>query len=77
MAYFKIDAQTVRTGADKADEELEEDEGGEGVTAARPNLVASFAARDAMGLRIEDAVPVAVDVAHLHLFDADTGAPLR
>ena len=56
-----------------------EEEGGvsEGVTAARPNLVASLSARDAMGLKLGDDIPLAFDVAHLHLFDRDTGEPLR
>ena len=78
MAYFRVDARAVRSGAGGVEEAIEEEEGaGEGVTAARPNLVASFAARDALGLRIEDDVPIAVDVAHAHLFDADAGEPLR
>jgi multiple sugar transport system ATP-binding protein len=78
MAYFKVDAATVRPGADRADEELEAEEGsGEGVTAARPNLVASFTAQEALGLRLDERIPVAVDVAKLHFFDEETGAPLR
>ena len=47
------------------------------MTAARPNLVATFSAREALGLRVDEDVPVAFDVAHVHLFDAETGAPLR
>jgi multiple sugar transport system ATP-binding protein len=78
MAYFKVDAPTVRPGVDEVDEELEaEEESGEGVTAARPNLVASFAAREVLGLRLDEELPVAVDVARLHFFDQETGAPLR
>jgi multiple sugar transport system ATP-binding protein len=78
MAYFKVDAPTVRPGADQADEELDaEEESGEGVTAARPNLVASFTAQEALGLRLDERIPVAVDVAKLHFFDEETGAPLR
>jgi multiple sugar transport system ATP-binding protein len=78
MAYFKVDAQTVRPGVDHADEELEADEeSGEGVTAARPNLVASFTASEALSLRLDEQIPVAVDVARLHFFDEETGAPLR
>jgi multiple sugar transport system ATP-binding protein len=77
MAYFKVDAPTVRVSAHDADEELEEDEGGEGVTAARPNLVASVSARAALDLRLDEEVPVAVDVGGLHFFDEATGAPLR
>ncbi|MDQ3822537.1 MAG: sn-glycerol-3-phosphate ABC transporter ATP-binding protein UgpC [Actinomycetota bacterium] len=79
MAYFKVDAETVRPGGDRVDEELDadEEESSEGVTAARPNLVASFAAHEVLGLRLDERVPVAVDVAKLHFFDAETGAPLR
>ena len=78
MAYFKVDAPTVRPGIDRADEELEADEeSGEGVTAARPNLVASFTASEALSLRLDEQIPVAVDVAKLHFFDEETGAPLR
>jgi multiple sugar transport system ATP-binding protein len=78
MAYFKVDAPTVRPGADEVDEELDaEEESGQGVTAARPNLVASFTAREALALRMDEEIPVAVDVARLHFFDEETGAPLR
>jgi multiple sugar transport system ATP-binding protein len=78
MAYFKVDAPTVRPGIDRADEELEADEeSGQGVTAARPNLVASFTAAEALSLRLDEQIPVAVDVAKLHFFDEETGAPLR
>ena len=79
MAYFKVDAPTVRPGVDRVDEELDAEEGesSEGVTAARPNLVASFTAREALALRRDEEIPVAVDVARLHFFDEETGAPLR
>jgi multiple sugar transport system ATP-binding protein len=78
MAYFKVDAPTVRPGIDRADEELEADEeSGQGVTAARPNLVASFTAAEALSLRLDEQIQVAVDVAKLHFFDEETGAPLR
>jgi multiple sugar transport system ATP-binding protein len=75
IAYFKVDAETLRPAAEDVEETLDEE--GEGVTAARPNLVASFAAQDALALRIEDHVPVAVDVAKAHFFDESTGEPLR
>jgi len=48
----------------------------EGVTATRPNLVASFDAREALGLTLGRDLAVAVDTARMHLFDAESGAPL-
>jgi len=39
--------------------------------------VASFPARDAVGLTIGQEIPIAVDVSNAHLFDAETGDPLR
>jgi multiple sugar transport system ATP-binding protein len=75
MAYFRIEAKAITSGAEGVEDALEEQ--GEGVTAARPNLVASFTARDALELRLDDTVPVAVDTAQVHLFDAATGEPLR
>ena len=39
--------------------------------------VASFPAADAFGLRVEQEVPIAVDVANVHLFDRESGEPLR
>jgi hypothetical protein len=47
------------------------------VTATRPNLVAKFAARDALGLKLRDHIQIAVDVSNIHVFDAESGAPLR
>jgi multiple sugar transport system ATP-binding protein len=77
MAYFKVDAQAIRAGSGGV-EEIDETEGdAEGVTALRPNLVASFSAAEAAGLSLEALVPIAVDVAKVHLFDRDTGEPLR
>ena len=38
---------------------------------------ASLPAREAVGLKPGEHVPVAVDTAQSHLFDAETGAPLR
>ena len=76
MAYFKVDAPTMRPDTVDLEDELEEPEG-EGVTAARPNLIASFAARDALGLKIEDEIPLAVDVTQVHVFDPESGVPLR
>jgi multiple sugar transport system ATP-binding protein len=76
MAYFRVEAEVMRPDAVDVEESLVEAEG-EGVTAARPNLVAAFSAREALGLRVEDEVPLGVDVAQAHVFDAETGAPLR
>jgi multiple sugar transport system ATP-binding protein len=76
MAYFRVEAETMRPDAVDLGEELQEPDA-EGVTAARPNLVATFAARDALDLRIADEIPLAVDVAHVHVFDVESGAPLR
>jgi multiple sugar transport system ATP-binding protein len=76
MAYFRVDAETMRTDADDLEEELEQPDA-EGVTAARPNLVATFSARDALGLKVADEIPLGVDVAQVHVFDAETGVPLR
>jgi multiple sugar transport system ATP-binding protein len=73
IAYFRIDALVIGV-----DEDLEEEEAeGEGVTAKRPNLVASFSPDEAVGLRMGDQMPVAVDTKHIHLFDAESGEPIR
>ncbi|MER3410434.1 MAG: ABC transporter ATP-binding protein [Thermoleophilia bacterium] len=72
IAHFRIDARPVR--ADEA-EEVEVEAGG--VTAARPNLVATLPAPEALGLRAEDRVSIAVEVEQAHFFDPETGAPLR
>ena len=76
VAHLKVDAEVMRVHAAHSDEEPEEEEG-EGVTATRPNLVAKFAARDAVGLKLHDHIPIAVDVSNVHVFDAESGAPLR
>ncbi|HEV8249189.1 MAG TPA: sn-glycerol-3-phosphate ABC transporter ATP-binding protein UgpC [Gaiellaceae bacterium] len=74
MAYFRIEAETVRpAGADETEEEVEES--GEGVTATRPNLVAAFPPD--LRLTLGDRIPVAVEVDKLHFFERETGAPLR
>jgi multiple sugar transport system ATP-binding protein len=74
IAYFRVDAMVI--GVD--DDLLEEQEvDGEGVTAARPNLVAAMPAEEAAGLRAGELVPLAIDTKHIHLFDAESGAPLR
>jgi multiple sugar transport system ATP-binding protein len=77
MAYFHLDANAVRSGAGGVEEVDEEEGDAEGVTATRPNFVAAFTPREAMGMKLDESIPVAIDVAHVHLFDRDTGAPLR
>jgi len=77
MAYFRIDTRAVTAGAEGVEDAVQEEGAGEGVTAARPNLVASLAAREAADLKPGGNVPVAVDTSQAHLFDAETGAPLR
>ena len=78
IAHLKVDAEVMRVHGAVSDEEPEEDEGdSEGVTATRPNLVATFSARDALGLKLHDHIPIAVDVSNVHVFDAESGAPLR
>ena len=74
IAYFRIDAMVIGV-----DEELiaEQETDGEGVTAARPNLVSAMPAEEAVGLRTGERMPVAIETKHLHLFDAETGEPLR
>ncbi|MBD0347935.1 MAG: sn-glycerol-3-phosphate ABC transporter ATP-binding protein UgpC [Thermoleophilia bacterium] len=78
IAYFHVDARAVRSGAGGIEAAVDEEAGSEGgVTADRPNLVASVPARDALALSVDERMPVAVDTSHVHLFDAETGAPLR
>jgi multiple sugar transport system ATP-binding protein len=74
IVYFRVDAMVIGVDEDLL-EEQEAD--GEGVTAARPNLVSAMPAEEAVGLRTGERMPVAIDTRHIHLFDAETGAPLR
>jgi multiple sugar transport system ATP-binding protein len=74
IAYFRVDAMVIGVDEDML-EEQEVD--GEGVTAARPNLVAAMPAEEATGLRTGERVSLGIDTKHIHLFDSDTGAPLR
>ena len=74
IVYFRVDAMVIGIDEDLL-EEQEVD--GEGVTAARPNLVAAMPAEEASGLRAGERVPLAIDTRHIHLFDAETGEPLR
>jgi multiple sugar transport system ATP-binding protein len=73
MVYFRIEAAVVRPAG--ADDEEEAEPAGEGVTATRPNLVAAFPPD--VKLTLGESVPLAVDVDKIHLFDRETGAPLR
>src|SRR5215218_675061 len=75
IAHLKVNAPVLRLHA--AHTEEEEIEEGEGVTATRPNLVATFNARDTAGMRLMENISLAVDVANVHVFDAESGAPLR
>ena len=74
MAYFKVNARSLKSEAADEEEELES-EGGETVVGARPNLVASFPPH--VILKLGDEVPIAVDARNLHFFDESSGAPLR
>jgi multiple sugar transport system ATP-binding protein len=73
IVYLRIEAEAVREGQHEEDEEAEPS--AEGVTATRPNLVAEFPAHTQ--LRLTETIPIAVDVAKLHFFDAESGEPLR
>jgi multiple sugar transport system ATP-binding protein len=75
IAYFRIDAMAIRP--EGVDEEADDEMEGQGVTAARPNFVASVPAESAYGLEMDTDVPLAVDAAKLHVFDQETGEPLR
>ena len=76
IAYFRIDAhgdpaRGRRRGDGRGDGRRQ------GVTAARPNLVASVPAESAYGLELDADIPIAVDAAKLHFFDQESGEPLR
>jgi multiple sugar transport system ATP-binding protein len=74
IAYFRVDAMVIGVDEDLLEEQ---EAGGEGVTAARPNLVVAMPAEEAIGLHAGESMPVAIDTRQIHLFDAETGAPLR
>jgi multiple sugar transport system ATP-binding protein len=72
ICYLHIEAESI--GSVEAIDELEAvDESS--IVAARPNLVASFPPR--VSPRIGEDVLLAVDAAHVHFFDEETGAALR
>jgi multiple sugar transport system ATP-binding protein len=75
MTYFRVDAEAVRPAGTDDEDAQEPEESDESVAAARPNLIAHFPPR--LDLRLGETVPVAVDTAGLHFFDAETGAALR
>jgi multiple sugar transport system ATP-binding protein len=72
IAYFKVDARTVGIEGD-ADAEEE----AESVAGARANLAVSLPAEETFGLQLGERVPVAVDMRRIHLFDPESGEPLR
>jgi multiple sugar transport system ATP-binding protein len=74
MAYFRVEAKAVVSEGVMPEDEVIGTEGVSEVT-GRPNLVASFPPH--IHLRVDQDVPIAVDVAGLHFFDPETGAPLR
>jgi multiple sugar transport system ATP-binding protein len=74
MAYFRVDARSIKAEAAE-EEEILASEAEETVVGSRPNLVASFPPH--VQLKLGDEVPVAVDTKNLHFFDEADGAPLR
>jgi multiple sugar transport system ATP-binding protein len=74
IVYFQCDARALRPGAEDVEDPADL-EGGEGVTATRPNLIAEFPAQTSV--RLDEEIPLAVDTAKLHFFDEETGEPLH
>jgi multiple sugar transport system ATP-binding protein len=74
MAYFRVNARSIKSEA-AAEEEVLASEAGETVVGVRPNLVASFPPN--IQLKLGDELPVAIDTKNLHFFDEASGAPLR
>jgi multiple sugar transport system ATP-binding protein len=76
MAYFKVDNIAIKSDAVVVDETLAAADEHEGsVIGSRPNLVAEYPPD--VQLKLNEEVPVAVDVAKVHFFDEGTGEPLR
>jgi len=75
MAFFRIDARTVSSGAGSTGDAVEDVIEKEGIAASRPNLVATFPPR--VALRLDEQVEIGVDLEHAHFFDEETGAALR
>ena len=59
MAFFRIDARTVSSGAGSTGDAVEDVIEKEGIAASRPNLVASFPPR--VALRLDEQVEIGVD----------------
>ncbi|MGZ4289787.1 MAG: ABC transporter ATP-binding protein [Gaiellaceae bacterium] len=74
MAYFHVDARSIKAEVAEEEEVLEA-KGGETVVGSRPNLVASFPPH--VHLKLGDEAAIAVDTKNLHFFDEASGAPLR
>ena len=76
MAYFHVDNRPIRSEAATVDDAVAA--AGDSTTSvigSRPNLVAEFPPHIQLGLT--DDVQVGIDLANLHFFDEETGAPLR
>ncbi len=74
VGYLRLDAKAVRPSShqtDAVDEAVSE----HGVTAQRPNFVASLPPR--IALRGGETIELGVNVDHLHFFDAESGVALR
>src|SRR5579871_456275 len=70
MAYFRVDARSIKAEVAE-EEEMLASESGETVVGSRPNLVASFPPH--VQLKLGDEVPVAVDTKNFHFFDEASG----
>ena len=75
MAYFKVDARSLKSEAGRRGGGRSRARAAETVVGPRPNLVASFPPH--VKLKLGDEVPIAVDTKNLHFFDEASGAPLR
>jgi multiple sugar transport system ATP-binding protein len=74
MAYFRVEARSIKAEVAE-EEEMLASESGETVVGSRPNLVASFPPH--VHLKLGDDVAIAVDTKNLHFFDEGSGDPLR
>jgi multiple sugar transport system ATP-binding protein len=75
VAFFRVDARTIRSGAGATGDAVEQVVGEEGIAATRPNLVATFPPR--LTHRLDEDVRIGVDIEHAHFFDEDSGVALR